>query len=86
MPKKFVEPIDCEMYAWCAPDGSIQTPTMALDIPTMLGFTKLMSQKNISQTSEQLLKRGFSIHKVKVVITEVERVQMTPGIMAALML
>lgn len=85
MAKKFVEPINDEFYGWVSPDGSVQMMLLAPDIPTLFGVTKLTSQKGISQTAKEMSNKGFTLHKLKIVVENVDQVVLDGKLMADLL-
>lgn len=85
MAKKFVEPINDEMFGWVAPDGTPQMMLLAPDLPTLIGITKLASSRDISQTAKQMSNKGFTIHRLKVQVENIEQVVIDGSLMADLM-
>lgn len=85
MAQKFVEPINDPMYGWVSPDGSIQMSLVAPDLPMLFGITKLYSKSGMVKSAKQMTNEGFTIHKLKVSIENIEQVRLTGELMADLL-
>lgn len=64
------ELINEEMYCLCAPDGSLQVSTLALDFPTCVAMCRLMEKAGFGQNLSAMFSKGFEIMPVKVTITQ----------------
>lgn len=66
---KFIEPIiNEEFYVLCAPDGSMQVSSLAPDLPTCMGFVKLLHKSGMGQSWHELKMKGFTYEKVKLTV------------------
>lgn len=66
-----LEPIiNEEFYALIAPDGSIQTMTLAPDLTHCLAVVALLRSAKLVQSERELKTKEFKYQKVKVTITQ----------------
>lgn len=82
---KFVEPINDEMYGWVAPDGTVQMLLIAPDVAMLLGITKIASKSKLTESAKQMSSKGFTIHRLKVNIENIEQIILDGKLMADLM-
>lgn len=67
---KVIEPIiEEEFYCLTASDGSLQLGSLSPDLPTCMGFVKLLHKSGMGQSWHELKMKGFTYEKVKVTIT-----------------
>ena len=57
-----------EMFAFIAPDGAIQTATIAHEIEMCYAITKLLAKAGYGFPPEELLQKGFVIAPIAVTI------------------
>lgn len=80
-----MKPINDEMYGWVSPSGTVQMLLIAPDIAMLLGITKIASKSGLTESAKQMSNKGFTIHRLKVNIENIEQVVMDGKLMADLM-
>lgn len=59
-----------KMWAFIAPDGSVQPSTLAADLPECFALMKVMHKAGIGKSPNAMIREGFRIAPVRVTIIQ----------------